>query len=203
MRSRRGPDVWASGVERAPEGHLPGCGELQRPLCEALPLPGPSPLRPHLAKPASARSPGRCARPSSRPRLGAGGGAGISGPLPQGSPSPRPGQRRPLGPRVTKELRPRGVWTRDSASLGGGCTAAAGRGAGALLGCIPVGRGAGRGLRAGGGGGLPASSLGRGHGPAASARAGNPTQLPGAAHPARPGTGRERNEGRGKGRGGG
>lgn len=88
------------------------------------------------------------------------------------------------------------VWTRDSASRGGGCTAA-GRGAGALWVCIPVGvQGVGSEL-----GGLTASTLGLGHGPEASARAGNPTLLPGAAHPARPGPGRERNEGRGKGKG--
>lgn len=114
-------------------------------------------------------------------------------------PSPRPGQRRPLDPRVAKELRPRGVWTRGARPRWAGAARHGGRPrcgrAVRLHPGRPGLRGVGSVLR----GGLSASSPGRGHGPAASAPgAGNPTQLPRSRSPRTAGHG----EGEGRGKGG-
>lgn len=136
--SRRGPDAWASGAKRAREGHLPGCGELQRPRCEALPLPAPGPAC------GRARSSGRRARPRLRPTLGAGGGAGISGPLPQSSPRPARGSEDPWTRGWRRSFVPAVSGLGGLGLAGRGLHGtAAGRGAGAQLGCIPAGPGCG------------------------------------------------------------
>lgn len=116
-------------------------------------------------------------------------------------PSPRPGQRRPLDPRVAKELRPRGVWTRGARPRWAGAARHGGwprcgravrlhpgrpglRGVGSVLRGVsrPRPRVEATGLR-----------------PVPPGRVTRPS-FPGAVHPARPGTGREREEGRGEGK---
>lgn len=97
---------------------------------------------------------------------------GLVDPSPELSPLHLPRQRGPLGPEASSGASSRQCPGWRFASLGGGRTAA-GRGAGALLGCSPTrvpGWAPRRGRRA--------SSLRRGHGRASSARAGNPTRVP-------------------------
>jgi hypothetical protein len=176
-RGARSPGSWAA-VAR--EGHLPGCGELQRPPYEARPLPAPhlpyTRQRPRPEPPCQAQTHAKRGRRCRQ---------GLVVPSPS-APPPRPRQRGPLGPRVRGSFVPPVSGLGTLASFGGGPHGGRPRCGRAVR--LQPGPGCGGWAQRWG---RTASSLRPGHGRAGSARAGNPTRLPGAAHPARPGRGRK------------